>query len=218
MPPFAFGGHDFEICGKTALFWPQRSALIVADLHLEKASWFASRGQMLPPYDSLATIERLAKLIEQSGAGEIWCLGDNFHDVGGPDRLSDTAVALLHDLTRAKDWHWVTGNHDEALPEHIGGTICKEAKVAGILLRHQADPGEICAEISGHFHPKIRASAKRQTVSRPCFVRTAKKLILPSFGALTGGLEAGHPAIASALGEKAEALLEAAGRLVTLPI
>jgi uncharacterized protein len=218
MPRFAFGGHEFLICGKTGLFWPQRSALIVADLHLEKSSWFASRGQMLPPYDSLATIERLAKIITRVDAREIWCLGDNFHDIDGPNRLGGAAATQLRDLTRTCDWHWITGNHDEILPDHIGGTIWREAEVAGLLLRHEADPEETCAELSGHFHPKIRASARGRTVSRPCFVRTTKKLILPSFGALTGGLDAGHPAIASALGEKAEALLEASDRLITLPV
>ncbi len=218
MACFAFGGHDFQICGKTALYWPDRGALIVADLHLEKASWFAARGQMLPPYDSLATLERMAALIERVGAREIWCLGDNFHDEAGPDRMTGAAAEILDSLTRKAAWHWVTGNHDQRLPVHIGGVICEEAQVAGLILRHEALRGEHRPELSGHFHPKVRASARGRSVSRPCFVRTAQKLILPSFGALTGGLDARHDAITSAHGGQAEALLDGAGRLITLPL
>jgi uncharacterized protein len=218
MPHFAFGGQDFQICGKTALFWPGRSALIVADLHLEKASWFAARGQMLPPYDSFATLERLAGLLAQTAPREVWCLGDNFHDVDGPDRLGEAASALLARLTTSCDWHWVTGNHDEILPAHIGGTVHDEAAVDGLILRHEARGGELLPELSGHFHPKVRARARGRVVSRPCFLRSETKLIFPAFGALTGGLDISHPAIRAASGGVGDALLEAGGRLISLPL
>jgi uncharacterized protein len=218
MPAFRFAGHEFRICGGTALFWPARCALIVADLHLEKASWFAQRGQMLPPQDSLATLEKIATLITSTGAHEIWCLGDNFHDDDGAYRMQSQARDVLAGMTTRLDWHWITGNHDEHLPKSVGGTICAEAEVAGIFLRHQADPQDLRSEMSGHFHPKYRASGKRGGVTRACFVRSASKLILPSFGALTGGLHAAHPEIMRAIGAQAEALIPTADRVVRFPL
>lgn len=214
MPALFFGGHDFTVVGGRALFWPQRRALIVADLHLEKASWFAMRGQMLPPHDSLATLEALTALIEATGAQEVWCLGDNFHDDAGCERLPTTARALLMALTAATRWHWITGNHDEHLPDGIGGAILDEAEVEGLILRHRAAPDEWRPELSGHFHPKHRAEARGRSVSRPCFVMAERKLILPAFGALTGGLAAHHPEILRAAGRPAEALMAAGDRVV----
>src|SRR5687768_5476093 len=94
-----FGGHRFVPLAQAALFWPARQALLVADLHFEKASWYASRGQLLPPYDSVETLARLEALVTATGARELWCLGDSFHDVGGVDRMPAAARATLAGLT-----------------------------------------------------------------------------------------------------------------------
>ena len=200
------------------MFWSSRGALIVADLHLEKASWFAMRGQMLPPQDSQATLERLAKLIARTGASEVWCLGDNFHDDEGAGRMPDGAVKLLTGLTGSTRWHWITGNHDENMRDRFGGTILVEAERDGLILRHQADRNEFRPELSGHFHPKFKAGARGRSVSRPCFVATATKLIFPAFGALTGGLKADHPEIIAAVGPGAEAIMPVADRLLRFPL
>lgn len=204
MPPLSFAGHDFLVAGGKALFWPARAALIVADLHLEKASWFAARGQMLPPHDSLATLSALADLVTATGAREVWCLGDNFHDSEGAARLAGDARATLMRLTGALDWVWITGNHDthlaETLAGTVGGRVAEDADVDGLMLRHQADPADLRPELSGHFHPKHGAVARGRRVTRPCFVEGATKLILPSFGALTGGMPATHPEIVRSIG------------------
>lgn len=218
MPPLGFAGHAFQVVDRTALYWPAQGALIVADLHLEKASWFAMRGQMLPPHDSLATLERIARAVADTGARTMWCLGDNFHDDDGADRIEPRAAALLYELTTKLDWRWITGNHDAALPAHIGGTITEVAEVDGLILRHQADPREMRPELSGHFHPKYRAQGARGGVTRPCFVASATKLILPAFGALTGGLHAQHPEITRAVGEGASAWLASGNRLLSFPL
>ena len=214
MPPLAFGGQLFEVAGRTALFWPARAALIVADLHLEKASWFATHGQMLPPYDSIATLSRVALLVKQTGAREMWCLGDNFHDNDGAVRLEGAARVLLTELAAGVAWHWITGNHDFALTDRLGGTVLEEAEVGGLILRHRAEAGEARPELSGHYHPKYRASARGRRVSRPCFVRSEHKLIFPAFGALTGGLAANHPEIMNIAGLRPQALVPTEDRLL----
>jgi uncharacterized protein len=214
-----FAGAEFAIMGEAALYWPAHHALIVADLHLEKASSYAAGGQMLPPYDSRATLEELAGLIRRSGASAVWCLGDNFHDDGGQWRLESEAATLLATLTSQFDWRWIVGNHDPGLDEQLGGSVIDEMVVDGILFRHEAEPGEKHPEMSGHFHPKFRQILRGRMVSRRCFVRTANKLILPAFGALTGGLDADDPAIAAACGDYAlEAVVPAAGRALCFPL
>ena len=218
MVRFSFAGRELMALPQGALFWPARRALLVADLHLEKASWFARGGQMLPPYDSIATLADLAALAAGTGAAEIWCLGDSFHDSSGCDRLPARARALLTALTAATRWTWITGNHDPGIADHCGGDIRREAEVDGLLLRHEADPAEPRPELSGHFHPKLRLTHRGRRMSRRCFVATESKLILPAFGALTGGLDAAHPEIVRAVGPKAEALVPLADRLLRFPL
>ncbi len=123
MVPFSFAGHSLMALPQGALFWPARRALLVADLHLEKASWFARLGQMLPPYDSLATLADLAALAAATGPREIWCLGDSFHDRHGCDRLPARARDMLAALTASTRWTWITGNHDPGFADHCGGTL-----------------------------------------------------------------------------------------------
>lgn len=214
MVPFSFAGHDLLALRSGALFWPARRALLVADLHFEKASWFGMRGQMLPPYDSLETLDLLADAVARTEAREIWCLGDSFHDSAGCERLAPAARARLVGLTAATDWTWITGNHDSELVDRCGGAIRDEAVVDGLVLRHEAAAHDPAPELSGHFHPKLRLRVRGQHVSRRCFVATATKLILPAFGTLTGGLDAGHPEIVRAVGRGAEALVPLDDRLL----
>jgi hypothetical protein len=218
MVRFTFSGHELVALPQGALFWPARQALLVADLHLEKASWFARFGQMLPPYDSIATLADLTALAASTGAEEIWCLGDSFHDTKGCDRLPARARELLSALTSRIRWTWITGNHDPGIADHCGGEIVEEALVDGLLLRHEADPAEPRPELSGHFHPKLRVHHRGRNISRRCFVATTRKLILPAFGSLTGGLDAGHPEIVRAVGGGAEALVPLADRLLRFPV
>lgn len=218
MVPLSFGGHELMALPQGALFWPARRALLVADLHFEKASWFAARGQMLPPYDTLATLADLTALVERTQAAELWCLGDSFHDASGCERLPHAARALLTALTGRLRWTWITGNHDAGLVDHCGGTIAEEADVDGLVLRHEADPAEPRPELSGHFHPKLRLTVRGRQVARRCFVATACKLVLPAFGALTGGLDPDHPEIVRAVGRRAHALVALEDRLLRFPI
>jgi uncharacterized protein len=218
MVPFSFAGETFEATASGTLFWPAQKALLVADLHLEKASWFARLGQFLPPYDSQATLTELSIETERSGAARLYCLGDSFHDAFGCDRLPESARSLLRDLTSRLDWTWIVGNHDPGFADHCGGRIADEVEVGGIILRHEAARGEIRPEISGHFHPKLRLHLKGRQVSRRCFVVSSKKLIMPAFGALTGGLDARHPEILGSVGTNAAALVPVSDRLLRFPL
>lgn len=208
---FEFGGQNFELAGEAALYWPDQRTLLVSDLHLEKASAFAAGGQMLPPYDSLSTLNDVAALVAQYRPVRVVSLGDNFHDDGGERRLPPDAAYLLKHLVAATDWVWITGNHDRNLEAVWGGTSVGELALSGVILRHEAQRGEISPEISGHFHPKFRQPLRGRMVARRCFVRSPRKLIMPAFGAFTGGLDpqdiAIHRACDLADAEYAEALV-----------
>jgi DNA ligase-associated metallophosphoesterase len=218
MVPFSFAGETFEATAAGALYWRSRQTLLVADLHLEKASWFARLGQFLPPYDSHATLTALAAEVERTGAKRLYCLGDSFHDRFGCERLPASARELLTQLTSQLDWTWIVGNHDPGFADHCGGKIEDEAVVAGIVLRHEADRDERRPEISGHYHPKLRLHLKGRQVSRRCFVASETKLIMPAFGALTGGLDARHPEILRSVGGSAAALVPVSDRLLRFPL
>ena len=218
MVRFSFAGHELAALREGALWWPQRRALLVADLHFEKASWFAMRGQMLPPYDTLATLTDLETVVAATGAAELWCLGDSFHDAAGCERLPLEAQARLRALTARLTWTWIVGNHDAGLIDRCGGRVVDEAVIDGLVLRHEADPRDDRPELSGHFHPKLRLRVRGKLVSRRCFVATPAKLILPAFGALTGGLDVDHPEIVRAVGRRAEALIPVADRLLRFPV
>lgn len=224
--PFAFAGHEMLLGPARALYWPGERALLVADLHLEKASWYAQRGQMLPPYDSRDTLERLADAVRQTGARRVITLGDNFHDDAGALRLDAHCTWMLEALTRALDWVWITGNHDDELPKGFGGTIVPELEVGGIILRHQARVGESAPELSGHYHPKLRVNVRNRHIARPCAVLGRggaggpERMILPAFGTLTGGLDAAAPEIRAALqpARSIEALMPAKGQIARFPL
>ena len=218
MVPFSFGGQALTPLSQGALFWAARRALLVADLHLEKASFFAGAGQMLPPYDSLATLADLTALVAATGAGEVWGRGDSFHDPAGCDRLPAAAREMLRALTGSTRWTWITGNHDRVYGDRCGGDVTEEALVNGLVLRHEADPRDPRPELSGHFHPKLRVRVRGKLVSRRCFVASGAKLVLPAFGALTGGLDVEHPEIIRAVGRPAQALVPIEDRLLRFPL
>ena len=218
MVPFSFAGETFEATADGALYWPAQNALLVADLHLEKASWFARLGQFLPPYDSHATLTALAREVERTNAARLYCLGDSFHDSFGCDRLPANARELLTDLTRNLDWIWIVGNHDPGFADHCGGRIADEVEIRGIVLRHEAERDDPRPEMSGHFHPKLRVHLRGRQVSRRCFVLSPTKLILPAFGSLTGGLDAHHPEIMRSVGNNAAALVPVSDRLLRFPL
>lgn len=218
---FAFHDEEMHLVGGRAVYWPRENALLVADLHLEKGSFYAATGQMVPPYDSRETLERLAGALRQTGARRVYCLGDSFHDGEGASRLEPHAAGMLAALTRATDWLWIAGNHDELSAGQAGGEVVEEAFIAGVHLRHCARAGEVQPEISGHFHPRLTVAARGRRIARPCAVTTGRRMILPAFGALTGGMDAAAEPIVSAL-QPAPAIdaLAAAGqgRLVRFPL
>ena len=176
----------FDLTG--AVYWPDEDTLIVADLHLEKGSSLAGRGLLIPPYDSAATLNTLGRLIASYRPRRVIALGDSFHDGDGPARLDDSSVALLCDLMRGRDWIWLAGNHDADAAAAFGGAIAEEIAIGPLSFRHEPQTGPAPGEVAGHLHPAARMRFNGRSVRRRCFASDGERLIVPAFGAYTGGL------------------------------
>lgn len=178
-----------------ALYWPARRTLVVADLHFEKGTSYARRAVFLPPYDSRTTLNRLEEALARYPVERVICLGDSFHDQTAFDRLDEQDHDRLAALVARHDWVWIAGNHDPQPPTSIGGTIREQLQEGNLTFQHEASKKRVYGEITGHFHPKAKISQRGRSLSRPCFIEDGRRLILPSFGAYTGGLNVLDPAI-----------------------
>ncbi len=224
MTPSAitFRGEHLLLDPAGVLFWPRLSVLAVADLHLEKGSACAGRGQLVPPWDSHATLARLAALVQRHAPAILVAVGDSFHDAHAATRLSAADRLVLAGIGRDTRIVWVRGNHDPLPPADVGGESCETFVAEGLLFRHQAltqhgHPGAP-GEISGHFHPKARVSTRAGEIVRPCFMTDAHRIMLPSFGAYTGGLDVRSPAIARHFSAGGQAFLLGQSRVFCFSI
>ncbi|MCV0367820.1 ligase-associated DNA damage response endonuclease PdeM [Filomicrobium sp.] len=198
----AFGRQPIVIGSETliadlsgALYWPARQILIVADLHFEKGSSYARHGQFLPPYDTRDTLQRLAALLKRyNDARTLIALGDSLHDRSAHQRLAPDDLAMLRELQAVCDWIWVCGNHDPVVDISLGGRVTDVVEIGGLVLRHEPSPARDFYEIAGHLHPAARIVQHGCSIRRPCFVGDRSRLVLPAFGAYTGGLNVLDPA------------------------
>jgi uncharacterized protein len=191
------------VCG--ALWWPAEGVLVVSDLHLEKGSAFAARGQMLPPYDTRVTLDRIAHAMQARSPHIVVSLGDSFHDRRARQRMRDEDVQRVRGLAAQVDWIWITGNHDPAPPQDLGGRMLAEWSMGPLTFRHEAAEGDADGEVSGHYHPCARVVGRGGVVRSRCFVTDGRRLVMPAYGALTGGLNALEPAVQSLFPQGCEA-------------
>jgi hypothetical protein len=184
-----------DACG--AAYSPRHRALIFADLHFEKGSAYARGRQFLPPYDTRATLLRMARAVARHHPALVIALGDSFHDRGAAERLGAEERAMLEAMVGAADFVWIAGNHDPEPPAWLGGEIAEEFALGGLLFRHEPHAVPKPGEVAGHLHPCARVAKWGRGVRRRCFVSDGRRLVLPSFGAYTGGLDVSEAPIAS---------------------
>ena len=186
--PIALAGQALMPIAAGALYWEAERTLLVADLHLEKGAAYAARGMMLPPYDTRTTLRRLATCIEVFAPRRVVALGDSIHRSELADRLDASDREDLALLQRGRDWYWVLGNHDPTLPPSVGGIVCSSLNIGSITLRHEPSEGTGIPEIAGHLHPVARIARRGEGIRRKCFATDGHRLVMPAFGAFTGGL------------------------------
>jgi uncharacterized protein len=185
-------GVEFVADLSGALFWEEQRLLVVSDLHLEKGSSFATRGVLLPPYDTIATLGRLGAVLARHDPRMVIALGDSFHDRDAHGRLSAPDRDTIAAFQLRRDWIWISGNHDRALPSNLGGLVATEVAIGPIAFRHE--PTGAAGEIAGHLHPKARVSTRGRSMQRRCFASDGERAVMPAFGAYTGGLSIRDPA------------------------
>ena len=220
MPaPLHVAGERLMLDPAGLLAWPARKTLVVGDLHLEKGSHFAQGGRMVPPYDTRETLQKLQLALRRWRPARLIALGDSFHDAAGSRRMAAEDAALLHRLLAGIEMVWVLGNHDPVPPAGLPGAAVEELQDGKLVFRHEARRGPVKpAEISGHFHPKATMPTRCGGVTRPCFIADAWRIMLPAFGAYTGGLDAGDPAIAGLFPRGARVFLLGSDRCYRMPV
>lgn len=210
MTPFEFlcAGEHLEALPSGALHWPSRRLLAVADLHLEKGSSYAVNAlKLLPRHDTRQTLSALAALIERLRPETVVCIGDSFHDREAVERLPQAERAEIERLTGLVRFIWIAGNHDPAPPPKGWGHVAEEVADAPLIFRHEAQFGASEGEISGHYHPVAALTVRGRGLRRRCFLTDGRRVILPAFGAYTGGLNALDPAITQLFPDDYDALV-----------
>jgi hypothetical protein len=214
------GGLAMAVAGERVVFRPSGAlwieahrALVAADLHLEKGSFFAAHGQMLPPYDTAETLRRLAVEVAALAPDTVVLLGDSFHDREGDGRLSSADGAALCATVASRALVWVTGNHDPIGPRGLPGETVAALALGALRLVHEPEEGAAPGEIAGHLHPCAKVTARGASVRRRCFVTDGERVVLPAFGALAGGLNVRHPAFRPLFRTRPVAAVLGAGRV-----
>ncbi|MEZ5921613.1 MAG: ligase-associated DNA damage response endonuclease PdeM [Parvularculaceae bacterium] len=185
---FCVNGERLVALLSGALFWPAKNTLIVSDLHFEKGSNFGARGVLLPPYDTRTTIRRLAVIMAEIKPERVISLGDAFHDRGAEARMDEDDADALAIMTGAAEWVWILGNHDPEPPVRFAGAVAEEMQSGALLFRHEPQPVPQPGEIAGHLHPVARVKAETRLIRRRCFATDGERLVMPAFGAYSGGL------------------------------
>ncbi|SDY36558.1 ligase-associated DNA damage response endonuclease PdeM [Citreimonas salinaria] len=208
MNSHAFIFHGERLCAlpSGALHWPGLSVLVVSDLHLGKAARLSAvGGAALPPYEARETLSRLSHDLEITGAGRVICLGDSFDAAGLDVHLPEDDLMFIARLQAGRDWDWIEGNHDPG-PVSLGGTHRADLSLGPLVFRHIAsDAAE--GEVSGHYHPKARFTARGRALSMPCFLVDERRLVMPAYGAYTGGLWTDSATLSALMGKGAQAIL-----------
>ncbi len=201
------GGQSIVLDHSGAVWLRDSGDLLVADLHFEKGSAYAARGQgLLPPYDTAETLARLERVVARLQPARVICLGDTLHDLAGEARMAESDRQRLSRLVEKQDWIWIAGNHDPEPPAALGGTAVDELRIGDLRLCHDVAEnnanGIPVAEVCGHYHPKAAVRVRGRRISGRCFATDGRRLILPAFGAYAGGLNAREPAIAGLLASR----------------
>ena len=210
-------GESLLLDKSGAAWWPRTRSLIFADLHFEKGSSYARGRQFLPPYDTRATLLRMAEVVARRAPVRIIALGDSFHDPFAAERLGAEERGMLETLATAAHFIWITGNHDPHPPAWLGGAVMAEWREGGLVFRHEPRADAERGEVAGHLHPAATVAKYGRDVRRRCFVADAMRLLLPSFGAYTGGLDVGDAAIAGLFGARFHAFMLGEERVYAIP-
>ena len=183
-----FANQNFSIFPNGELYWQNKKTLIISDLHFEKGSFFSETRQFIPPFDTLETLRKLSKFIDDHPVEMIIFLGDLVHDKFAFQRMTGEAKELFFEILKNINCTLTVGNHDDtSFLEDIGLNLTENIIIDDICFSHHP-PIDKKFSIFGHYHPKVRLKINSRGIWTPCFIANKEKLLMPSYGYFTGGL------------------------------
>lgn len=184
-------GEMLLLLAQKALYWPARKTLIVADIHFGKAASFRAQGIPVPRGTTSQNLLALDALMAAHQVEHIIFLGDFLH------ARAAHAPATLERMLAWRRQHpglaltLVRGNHDRHAGDpaaSLGIEMVDEPyTLAPFSFCHHPDLDTPAYALAGHIHPVFVLSTRFESLRLPCFVVGARRMVLPSFGAFTGG-------------------------------
>jgi DNA ligase-associated metallophosphoesterase len=192
------GAHTIAVAGESvmllpekALYWPRERTLVVADIHFGKAAAFRALGVPVPRGTTTQNLEALDRLLAVYPATRIVFLGDFLHARAAHAKATLGAMADWRARNPGLSLILVRGNHDRHAGDPaavLGIEMVDEPFEAGpFAFCHHPDIAADGYVLAGHVHPVFRIATRLESVRLPCFVAGPRRMILPSFGAFTGG-------------------------------
>jgi uncharacterized protein len=187
----SIGGETMLLLPEKALFWPREKMLIVADIHFGKAAAFRSLGVPVPRGTTTENLAGLDALVSAHGARHIVFLGDFLHARAAHASATQAAMLAWRERRAELTLTLVRGNHDRHAGDPapaLGMALVDEPHAIGpFSLCHHPDLDTPGYALAGHLHPVYVVATRFDTLRLPCFVVGQQRMILPSFGAFTGG-------------------------------
>ena len=184
-------GEMLLLLAQKALYWPARKTLIVADIHFGKAASFRAQGIPVPRGTTSQNLLALDALMAAHQVEHIIFLGDFLH------ARAAHAPATLERMLAWRRQHpglaltLVRGNHDRHAGDpaaSLGIEMVDEPyTLAPFSFCHHPDLDTPAYALAGHIHPVFVLYTRFESLRLPCFVVGARRMVLPSFGAFTGG-------------------------------
>ena len=195
MPEIIHEDFKLELLPGGAAFWHEEEALFLADTHFGKSASIREAGVPLPAGSTKADLKLISGLLELTKAERLFILGDLFHRKAKRLKPCFDLIENWRGLWSELDITLIRGNHDYQAgdpPQSWNFQCVDEPHILGpFCLRHE--PGNRLGKflMHGHIHPKVTLSDPIGGALRlKCFVYENHKLVLPSFGSLTGGVKA----------------------------
>lgn len=191
--PVLLAGEELVLLPEKAVYWPAERLLVIADIHFGKAAAFRTLGVPVPRGTTTDNLARLGGLVERLGAQHVLFLGDFLHARAA--HAAATVTAMVAWRTGHPDLRLtlVRGNHDRHAGDPaaaLGMQLDDEPlRIGPFAFCHDPELAQAGYVLGGHVHPVYHLRGRADTLRLPCFVVGEQRMILPSFGAFTGG----HP-------------------------
>ena len=194
MTQISILGTELQLLPEKAIYLESLESLLVSDVHLGKSETFQAAGIPISNQVNQDSLNRLQALCLKTQPKTLVILGDLFHSRFSLVKEVVDGWARFLAATKV-DVKLIVGNHDRALSKRLEPLsiecFTEALQYDRLLLSHEPCSQPKTLNICGHIHPCVHIKTKLDQLRLPCFYleRKEKRLVLPSFGAFTGGYE-----------------------------